>query len=314
MQTAEETTANVTIDNTPPELDEPAHIPSPAARAAEFDEQQGEQNDDEDAIENEVVVTIEGAPPAPSDPDEPTHDQLRAAEPWVRATRKKNRELARKLRQLEARLATAQPAAPPTPEVVTVGPEPKLEDLDWDAEKYRVALLEWADRKRKVEEQRAQARQSEEQAKNAWQQKLQAFGKAEAELRVRGYPDAKQRVIDSLDVTQQGIIVHSAKNPALVTYAIGSNPQLLKDLATKRDPIEFAVELGRIEAKMQTQPTAKKLPPTPETTPRGVSPRRTSDEAELDRLRQGVIDGTVPAAKLIEYRRAMTAAAKNAKR
>ena len=320
MATTAEETRTETIDNTP-EAPEELGTPSPAGQElAANDEHQHETDDDEDAIENEVVVTIEGATPSPTDPDEPNPEQLRAAPKWVKEARKRARENERRYReeaakrkQLEAQLAAAQRATVPAEEAPTLGPEPKLEDHDWDADRFKAALLDWADRKRKVEEHSAKQRAAIEAEAKAWQSKLQNFGRSEQELRVRGYPEAKAKVVDSLNVTQQGIIVAGAKNPALVTYALGSNPATLAELAKIQDPVQFAVELGRLETKMTAAPR-KPAPPTPETSPRGTSPRLSGDAAELDRLRQGVADGTVSAAKLFEFKRAMEARARQSRK
>jgi hypothetical protein len=62
--------------------------------------------------------------------------------------RKTNRELQRQNRELQARVQ----AAPPETKPVVIGNKPKLEDHDYDADKYEEALTSWFERKRQADE------------------------------------------------------------------------------------------------------------------------------------------------------------------
>ena len=196
--------------------------------------------EDEDAIDDEVEVSIGDKPVQAEEPKQ-------AAPAWVRELRAKA--------QAPQQQGENQPPA--------AGAKPKLEDHDYDAERFETALSGWFDRKRHVDEHAAKQKQSEETQKQAWQARLDAYGKAKASLRVRDYDDAEASVTESLNVTQQGIIVSGAENPALVTYAIGKDPAKLKELAAISDPVKFAFAIAKIETQLKVNP--RKPSAAPET-------------------------------------------------
>jgi hypothetical protein len=229
--TTEETTAIETPEGETPEAPQADEI-TPEAAAA-----------DEDAIDDEVEVSIGDKPVQAEEPKQ-------SAPAWVRELRRRERELQREVRELRAKVQTPQAENQPP----AVGAKPKLEDHDYDAEKFEVALAGWFERKRQADEHAAKQKQSEEHQKQAWQARLDAYGKAKASLRVRDYEDAEASVTESLNVTQQGIIVSGAENPALVTYAIGKDPAKLKELAAIADPVKFAFAVAKLETQLKVNP------------------------------------------------------------
>jgi hypothetical protein len=231
-ETTEETTATETTEGETPEAPQ-ADETTPEAEAA-----------DEDAIEDEVEVSIGDKPVQAEEPKQ-------SAPAWVRELRRRERELQREVRELRAKMQTPQQDETKPP---ALGAKPKLEDHDYDAEKFEAALASWFERKRQADERAAKQKQSEEQQKQAWQARLDAYGKAKASLRVRDYEDAESSVTESLNVTQQGIIVSGAENPALVTYAIGKDPAKLKELAAIADPVRFAFAVAKLETQLKVNP------------------------------------------------------------
>lgn len=231
MEDTEETIAIETPEGETPEAPQ-ADETTPEAAAA-----------DEDAIDDEVEVSIGDKPVQAEEPKQ-------SAPAWVRELRRRERELQREVRELRAKVQTPQVENQPP----AVGAKPKLEDHDYDAEKFEVALAGWFERKRQADEHAAKQKQSEEQQKQAWQARLDAYGKAKASLRVRDYEDAESSVTESLNVTQQGIIVSGAENPALVTYAIGKDPAKLKELAAISDPVKFAFAVAKLETQLKVNP------------------------------------------------------------
>jgi hypothetical protein len=178
--------------------------------------------DEEEAEDTEeVVVSIgEEAPP----PEEHT-----PAPEWVKELRKTNRELQRQNRELQGRLQTAPPETKP----VVIGNKPKLEDHDYDAEAYEEALANWFERKRQADDVNAKQEAEVMNQQKAWQAKLDGYGKAKAELRVKDFEDAEEVAQQVFSITQQGVLLQGADNPALVVYALGKNPakaKLEKDL------------------------------------------------------------------------------------
>jgi hypothetical protein len=263
-------------------------------------------NDDTPEDEGEQVAAAQGAPDTPDpspqadapaaaapdpEPDEvtisigdetpPTDDGERAPE-WVRELRKQHRELQKKVREYEAKEQTA-PAARPT-----VGPKPKLEDHDYDTDRYETALEAWY-------------------AQKAWQAKLDGYGKAKADLKVRDYDEAEHTVMETLNVTQQGVVLQGAENPALVVYALGKNPKRAKELAAITDPVRFAFAVAKLEAQLKVTPRTK--PPAPERSlPAGTAPVSGGSDTTLERLREEAAR-TGDMTKVVAYKRQLAAKA-----
>lgn len=246
---------------------------------------------------DEVVVSIgEEAPPA--------EEEQRAPE-WVRELRKANREKERRIRELEARLqTTAQTENKP----VSLGPKPKLEEFDYDADRFEQALDAWHDRKRQHDLQTEMVRQAELQQHQAWQAKLDSYSKAKAELRVRDYEDAEAIAQEVFNVTQQGVILQGAENPALVIYALGKNPKKAAELAKNTDPVKFAFAVAKLEKELKV--TNRRAAPAPERVIQGTGRVSGAVDSTLERLREEAAR-TGNMTKVIQYKAQKRAASKN---
>jgi len=251
-----------------------------------------EQHEDQEveAVEDEQHEQPEAE--AEQTAEEPEHDEVvvtigdeepeaKAAAPdWVKELRKAHRDTQKENRELREKLKTlAEPAAKPA----TLGTKPKLEDYDYDAEQYERELTAWYDTKRKVDEQTAQAEAAQKEQADAWQSKLTAYGEAKTQLKVNDFDDAEGTVLEALDQTQQGIIVQGADNPAVVVYALGKNPDRVKELASIKDPVKFAFTVAKLEKDLRV--TNRKAPPPPERTVSGTGPKSGTVDSTLDRLR-----------------------------
>jgi desulfoferrodoxin (superoxide reductase-like protein) len=236
---------------------------------------QGEDQTAEDGEgeSEEVIVSIgEEAPP----PEEQTH-----APEWVRELRKTNRELQRQNRELQGKLqSTAQTETKP----VVLGKKPSLEDHDYDADKFEAALADWFERKRQADE--AQAKQEAEvmNQQKAWQAKLDGYGKAKAELRVKDFEDAEAVAQELFNITQQGVVLQGADNPALVIYALGKNPKKAKELSDIKDPVKFAFAVAKLEKELKV--TNRKAAPPPERIVSGTGRVSGAVDSTLERLRE----------------------------
>ena len=262
-----------------------------AAEEVESKAKEAEETPAEEATTDEpdeVTVTIAGEA-------EPEPEPERAPD-WVRELRRQHRELQRKVREYEAREQTA----PAVADVPKLGAKPKLEDHDYDTDRYETALESWYKQKDAVETaKREQQRQAEEQSK-AWQAKLDGYGKAKAELKVRDYDDAEATVQEALNVTQQGVVLQGAENPALVVYALGKNPKKAKELAAITDPVKFAFAIAKLESQLKIQPR-KTAPPPERTAPTGNAPISAATDNTLERLRaEGMRTGDMT--KVIRYK------------
>ncbi len=261
------------------------------------DGQQSVGSDDEHAEESdEVVVSIGEESP-------PTEEEVRAPE-WVRELRKANREKERRIRELEARLATTAPENKP----VQLGPKPKLEDHDYDAERFEQALDAWHERKRQHDLETERVRQAEQAQQQAWQAKLEGYSKAKAELKVRDYEDAEAIAQEVFSVTQQGVILQGAENPALVVYALGKNPKKAADLAKITDPVKFAFAVARLEKELKV--TNRRAAPAPERIVQGTGRASGTVDSTLERLRAEA-EKTGNYTKVLQYKRQKQAASRN---
>jgi desulfoferrodoxin (superoxide reductase-like protein) len=242
----------------------------------ELDEEEIEVNQqvDEDEPEDaeEVVVSIgEDAPP----PEEQTH-----APEWVRELRKTNRELQRQNRELQGKLQTAPTEIKP----VVLGKKPSLEEHDYDADKFEVAMADWFDRKRYADDANAKQEAEVMTQQKAWQSKLDGYGKARAELRVKDFEEAEAVAQELFNVTQQGVVLQGADNPALVIYALGKNPKKAKELSDIKDPVKFAFAVAKLEKELKV--TNRKAAPPPERILSGTGRSSGAVDSTLERLRE----------------------------
>lgn len=236
--------------------------------------------------EEEVVVTIGD--------EEPEEKEPVAAPEWVRELRKNHREAQKRIRELEAQVTGGEKK----PEAL--GKKPTLEDFDYDADKFELALTDWHEKRRNAEAEAERAAKEQEEAARTWQEKLASYGAAKTTLKVKDYDDAESAVLDMLDVTKQGIIVQGADNPALVVYAIGKNHAKLKELAEIKDPIKFAFAISKLEAQLKVQ--NKKAPPAPEKPITGTGKISGSVDSTLERLRVEA-EKTGDMSKVMAYKR-----------
>jgi hypothetical protein len=229
-------------------------------------------DDEEPEDTEEVIVSIgEDAPP----PEEHTQ-----APEWVRELRKTNRELQRQNRELQGKLQTAPTEIKP----VVLGKKPSLEEHDYDAEKFEVALADWFDRKRHAEDATAMQEAEVMTQQKAWKAKLDNYGKAKAELRVKDYEDAEAVAQELFSITQQGVVLQGADNPALVIYALGKNPKKAKELADIKDPVKFAFAVAKLEKELKV--TNRRAAPPPERIVSGTGRSSGAVDSTLERLRE----------------------------
>jgi hypothetical protein len=250
--------------------------------------------DDQDEPEEVVVSIGEDAPP----PEDHT-----PAPEWVRELRKTNRELQRQNRELQSKLQVQPTENKP----VAIGTKPKLEDHDYDADKYEEALTDWFERKRQADDVNAKQQAEVMNQQKAWQAKLDGYGKAKAELRVRDYEDAEAVAQEVFSITQQGVILQGAENPALVVYALGKNSKKAKELAEITDPVKFAFAVAKLEKELKV--TNRRAAPAPERIVSGTGRSSGAVDSTLERLREEAAR-TGNMTKVIQYKSQKRSASK----
>lgn len=259
-------------------------------------EEEEESSEEEEEDDDSVVVTIGDEKPQVEDEEEKT------APKWVKNVRKDIREKTRRIRDLEQQLEATKAASEPKAKVTELGPKPTLDDCDYDAEEFETKLTEWHDRKRQVEQAKADEQKQIEAQQQEWQGRLTTYAKAKEGLKVRDFEDAESTVLSTLSVTQQGIIVQGADNSALVVYALGKNPAKAKELAGITDAVKFAFAIAKLETQLKVQAKSKSAP-APEGKIRGGGASISgSVDSNLERLRAEA-EKTGDYSKVTQYRK-----------
>jgi hypothetical protein len=246
----------------------------------------------EEQPQEQIIVSIGDEPIADPEDSEP-------APAWVKKVRQRNRELEKELREARKKLETV--SAPKEPEV---GVKPTLEKFDYDAEKYEEALTSWYDRKKQADERAAKAREEAEKAEKSWAEKLEAYHEAKASFRADDFDEAEAVALESLDQTQQGIIVHGANDPAVLMYALGKNDAKAKELGAIKDPVKFAFAIAKLEAQLKV--STRKPATQPEGKIIGNSHPSGTVDSVLERLREDA-SKTGDYSKVIAYKRSKRA-------
>ena len=137
---------------------------------------------------------------------------------------------------------------------------------------------------------------------------MEGYSKAKAELKVRDYEDAEAIAQEVFNVTQQGVILQGADNPALVIYALGKNPKKAADLAQINDPVKFAFAVAKLEKELKV--TNRKAAPAPERVIQGSGRVSGAVDSTLERLRAEA-EKTGNYTKVLQYKRQKQAASRN---
>ena len=230
--------------------------------------------------------------------DEPDKEEevSESAPEWVKDLRKTNREQKKRLKEFEAKEAQRQSAK----DQVEVGEQPKQDDYDYEQqEQYANDIISWNDRKRKLETTKQAAKDEEVAADARYHKRLASYDTNKAALQVDNFEEVEDRVKSQFSVQQHAIAIHALDKPELFMLAVGNSQKTLDRLSEIKDPVIFAVEIGKIEAKLKT--TKRKSPP-PETRLKGnaaIGGASDTHMAKLEREAEKSGDRT----KIYAYRR-----------
>lgn len=233
-------------------------------------------DDEEELIEDPVIDEPDDTIIVEGDEPEPEQEEEHAETPeWVKEVRNHNRELNRKVKELEAQLVK--------PVEVVALKKPKLEEFDYDADKYDQAMLDYAAKKLKADDAENAKKREQEQAENEWKNRLESYEKSKTALRVKDFAEAEDTVKELFNPTQQGIIVNGADMPAELVYVIGRNPKRAKEFADIKDPVKFAFAVAKLEAKLKVE---RKGVPAPERKVVSGSGSAVAAMSNLDRAKE----------------------------
>lgn len=277
-------TAEMENDDTFEAIDLDANIETEDENLAILDDEAEEEVD-----EDEIVISIGEESP-------PQEEEARAPK-WVRELRKSNREKERKIRELEAQLTANVTETKP----VALPAKPTLEGCDYDSDEYENKLAAWYEQKREYDAAEAQIEAQRDAEAKEWQDKLNSYAKAKASLKVRDYEDAEAFALDTFNVTQQGIVLQGAENPAHLIYALGKSQKRAKELASINDPVKFAFAVAKLETQLKV--TNRKAAAAPERTITSGGGRISgSVDSTLERLREEALK-TGDLSKVMAYKR-----------
>lgn len=269
----DELTSSAPDEELPTEEQDETALPEGEESAADGEDETAEGAESgAEATEEPAGLVVSFGDEPEADEDEPPADlSPKAASAWVKL-RQDARAFKQQARELQRKLEQAQ-TAPPVAPIVDAGPMPNAVEYEtWNEEgaaKLAADMQAWVERKAKADETKRKQEDQLRAQQEDWNRKLAAYAtkKAAVSLQARDYDAAESAVRAELTETQQGIILHAAKDPALIVYALGKSPGRVRALAAIQDPVQFAVELGRMEQAMKVTP--KKAPPAPAPIVRG---------------------------------------------
>lgn len=204
------------------------------------------------------------------------------------------RDMRRKLREKERRIAELEAGSAPTK--IEVGEKPTLESCEYDEERFEQALTSWHQRKAQADDLDRQQREAEEKERETWAKRAKAYEANKQALAIPNYEDAEGEVFTTLSEQTQALIMLTEK-PAALVYALSRNPAKLEELS-KLNLVQAAMLIGKLEDKLQM--TKRKLP-QPDRPVRGNAAPANADK-ELARLEKEA-DRTGDRTAVIRYKR-----------
>ncbi len=243
----------------------------------ESEDSEGEEGDEDTEDEpGGLDITVEGQEPPPKTSKSNRIKQLREE---YRASRARISELERLVAERAGN--TAQPA------VADPGAKPTLESCGYDTEEFATKLDAWHVASKHYEVVKEKAQKEAQEASQEWEGRKENYRRSRTEIlkQVPNYEEAEAKVQGMFNDVQQGVILHVAKDPALVIAALGKYPKLAQDLAAKKDLTKFAAEIGRLETLVKKPGKGKTSIPPPERPVRGTGSVSGSGDSQLERLR-----------------------------
>jgi len=253
-------------------------------------------------VEAAETVEADDSPAVVSlDEQEDSPPQAEEAPQWVKDLRKKSKEDAKRIRDLEEKLKERDAPV----DIPKLGEKPRLADFDFDEDAFATALDSWHAQKLRVAEAEAEKHRELEAKQAAMKAKQERYIQSRAELEIPDYEELEDEVKSILNPVQQALIVEGCKKPAEFVATLAKSPKTLKDLAAIVDPAEFAFEAGKLYGKLEAMKTQPKAKPAPETRVRAATTGAAVD-GKLDKLREEA-EKSGDYSKLLAYKKQMRA-------
>jgi hypothetical protein len=256
-----------------------------------------------------LVVTIGDKKPAEDvdDIEEEHEDDTPVIKKIRTAYRNKEKEIRDTRRELAAIKAQLNAQAPQV-QTEALTPEPTMDDDDvlYNTDKFKTKMMGWLEKKAKHDAAAAEREVAERAEKEKWTAKMSAYKAAREDKRFDGYEDAEFSASNLLNTMQQSIIIQECKDPKLVFYALGKNAssEEAKRLAAIKNPVSFAIELGRFETKDII--VSKKPSVLPEKRVSSSGSAAGVSDSSLERAREKAVKsgGVIDVTSSLEIRRA----------
>lgn len=259
--------------------------------------------------EDELLLTepLDPENPAEPGPDDEGEEEVPAfgddtpspdvESPTIRHMRAELSKAHRRIAEMERTIA---PKEEPLP--TDLGPEPALEDFDFDADKFTAAVKERARQEARIAAKAAQPVADPDEAAAQVAATRERIEEEKAALKKPDVEDAFDLVRGTLSEVQQSLLVATVDkgNTAKLIYALAKNPERLLALAAQNDIPRFIKDVAKLEGQLKM---VKRTPPNPDEPERGSGRlSRESADKTLEKL-EAEADRTLDRSKVIAYKR-----------
>lgn len=194
----------------------------------------------------EEVEVDEQDEQAPAPAEEPKESSV------VKQMRDELKRKERELRELRAKTAAPAPDAPKDP-----GTMPDIEDFDYDKDRHAVAVNEWVSRKLQFDHHQQKAQAEQQQVVQKYEAAKTRFDTEGA--KIVGFQDAVADVASALSLEQQNALLLRVPDVAhRIVMALHRNPAELERIARIADPVDYGIELGKLQALAKSAPRKPK--------------------------------------------------------
>jgi len=269
---------------------------------SQSDNSEAETDEEEGAEEETLVVSIGEESPDEDDTaltveKEDDTDTIRQMRKALKEKNEASKADKKRLKELEAKEAERSASK----DKVELGDKPNRDDYEYDQDdKFETDLVAWHDRKRKHETKKQADKDEVAAADERWHKRVSTYDTNKAALKVDDFEEVEERVKAKFSVQQHAIAIHALDKPELFVLAVGNNQKILDQLSEIKDPVKFAVEIGKIEAKLKT---TKRKAPAPETRLKGTAAIGGSSDKTLAKLEREAAKNNNDRTKIVAYKK-----------
>lgn len=203
----------------------------------------------------------------------------------IKKVRDWGRDQARARMAAERRLAELESASEPE---IVVGDKPKMEDFDYDADRFEAATDQWYGRKSQAERQKASKDAVQSEASRKVQDLQVSYRTSATRLAPANaavFDEADKAVREALGDDAPIAMAGYFKEPAKLVIALHKYPSRLQAIADEPDNMKKLLMLKEIEMAIKSSGTQRRAPaPESETIQRGSAPISPRSDKKLEAL------------------------------